>query len=54
MTDDEHLTPLEEECCHMSDWPRSMGSLEQWRQEFREIDRDEHCRNCPLLKAESA
>jgi hypothetical protein len=44
------LTKAERACCHMS---AAQGltcrSLRQWRTEFADIDRSEHCDDCPAL-----
>ena len=48
----EKLTKAERHCCHMNQWEQQpFGALEAWRKEFREIERSEHCRDCPMFEA---
>jgi len=46
------LNKAEQECSHMSQCPDE-ASLREWREEFREIPRDEHCLDCPIFKEEA-
>lgn len=49
----ERLTLAEKLCCHMSQWaPSPTQILSEWRREFREIERTEHCRDCPVFSGE--
>ncbi len=45
------LTNEEKRCCHFQHWlESSLETLPKWRKEFAEIERSEHCRDCPALK----
>jgi hypothetical protein len=50
------MTRAERDCCHMCmvvDDPRA-NALGQWRREFREIERSEHCTDCPVFSSHVA
>lgn len=47
------LTNAEKRCCHFQHWLGSPPeTLPEWRKEFAEIERSEHCRDCPVLKTQ--
>lgn len=46
------LTEAEARCCHMLQC-LSDDDLPQWRKEFSEIDRSEHCSDCPVFTTPS-
>jgi hypothetical protein len=46
------LTSRERKCCHMGQYGLDAQPLSRWRREFRQIDRSEHCQDCPLLDAQ--